>query len=748
VSEIIHQIISIMKILLVSPHFNGHYLAIEKLADIINKHFPFISIMTIKFDNQNNKTTDPMEFVLNRAKDDIDVLEKMDLSDVCLIIYDFFAIAGKIVGQRKKIPTICSIPAIMSDKFKTKDEYFLNCFHKRSHLINELGLEIPDLLSDGFLFASKDNIVWNYQSMYDIIPSKPNSNFYFVGSKSQFDNHEIKTKKNIVYFSLGTVVPNSLYNCNPQLQEYILSIYNYIIDHFGKNLPTYQLIVSCPLNLKSNYPNVIIENYLNQLSVLSEASLFITHGGGNSLNEAIMLGTPMIVIPFFGDQYVSAKYVQNKQFGECIYPIDSEGKQDFGNSTVTLINKLDDLNKYNKTIPVCINFMLNNLSAYANNINLAKTYDEKNVNLNRILECINKNLSFDSMWQDYDLLFGTTPDRKEFVKCHNVESKFKIGMTNDQNRYLTVDKLGIQTPVLIDQWNDLLRENSVGEIENNPNLNQKVKTAALNYRDHLTQKGIKSDGKTGKLIIPDDSKEIINVCCHGIDFFLKKYDCTIHFVIDKFDQNVNVGTNQELQHILKKYDVNFKIIFWFKVNDEYQMVPIDKMKTNINLDSDIEKLLHLANKEFNDLQKLIKTHTSKYNIWLQNRIKTKDSIHHKLKSNLLELNDLNDVIGFRIIYPWTATLHEIANELESIKELNIFKKVITENNKVIYLFGRFNDIVYEIQFWPSLIYHCFEHEHDNVYKGTSMTKETIQKSLDLRKAEHELQDIIDNNKLF
>ena len=48
--------------------------------------------------------------------------------------------------------------------------------------------------------------------------------------------------------------------------------------------------------------NTLIFPYVPQLEVLKRASLFITHAGANSVNEAIYYGVPMICVPMAYDQ--------------------------------------------------------------------------------------------------------------------------------------------------------------------------------------------------------------------------------------------------------------------------------------------------------------------------------------------------------------------------------------------------------------------------------------------------------------
>ncbi|RLP96956.1 macrolide family glycosyltransferase [Micromonospora sp. CV4] len=55
--------------------------------------------------------------------------------------------------------------------------------------------------------------------------------------------------------------------------------------------------------------NVIAHRSVPQLEVLSRAALFITHGGVNSVNEALYEGVPMLVIPQGADQSLVASRI-------------------------------------------------------------------------------------------------------------------------------------------------------------------------------------------------------------------------------------------------------------------------------------------------------------------------------------------------------------------------------------------------------------------------------------------------------
>ena len=57
-----------------------------------------------------------------------------------------------------------------------------------------------------------------------------------------------------------------------------------------------------------------------QLTLLSRATLFVTHGGMNSVNEALYYGVPMIVLPFGLDQPLVGRELERRKLGRVIAP--------------------------------------------------------------------------------------------------------------------------------------------------------------------------------------------------------------------------------------------------------------------------------------------------------------------------------------------------------------------------------------------------------------------------------------------
>jgi MGT family glycosyltransferase len=61
--------------------------------------------------------------------------------------------------------------------------------------------------------------------------------------------------------------------------------------------------------------NFSVAQFVPQLQILQEADLFITHGGMNSINEAVTFGVPMVVVPNTIEQSINASRIEQLSCG-------------------------------------------------------------------------------------------------------------------------------------------------------------------------------------------------------------------------------------------------------------------------------------------------------------------------------------------------------------------------------------------------------------------------------------------------
>lgn len=66
------------------------------------------------------------------------------------------------------------------------------------------------------------------------------------------------------------------------------------------------------------HERVIAVRYMPQLEVLRRADLFISHGGANSVMEALACGVPMLLSPLCNDQFHQAYFIERAQVGRHV----------------------------------------------------------------------------------------------------------------------------------------------------------------------------------------------------------------------------------------------------------------------------------------------------------------------------------------------------------------------------------------------------------------------------------------------
>jgi len=78
----------------------------------------------------------------------------------------------------------------------------------------------------------------------------------------------------------------------------------------------------------------------DQLLRRDEIKVFVTHGGWGGTTEGLLSGTPLVVMPFFGDQPSNGDLVQSRHFGQTLRPI--KGKH---NDTANIVYGSADIRK-------------------------------------------------------------------------------------------------------------------------------------------------------------------------------------------------------------------------------------------------------------------------------------------------------------------------------------------------------------------------------------------------------------------
>jgi len=64
----------------------------------------------------------------------------------------------------------------------------------------------------------------------------------------------------------------------------------------------------------------LVRESLPQVTLLGHAAATISHGGNNSVTEALTAGVPLVLLPFSTDQFAGAAALEDAGFGEALDP--------------------------------------------------------------------------------------------------------------------------------------------------------------------------------------------------------------------------------------------------------------------------------------------------------------------------------------------------------------------------------------------------------------------------------------------
>ncbi len=373
------------KILLFSPPFSGHLNVLKNLIREYQNKFNFhlvitgwkniapdlkdITIPVTVLAHSDLHETDPALWTLPRTLELLDDCLKVAREEKPdLILYDFFSLEGNLVGKIIDTPYWASIPALMGsfdqqNYLRAKLEVLSN-----GSALNGLEQKFPgvldkktiEMISDGLHIPGQKNIIWSYPALTpkDFMTNRQPADYVFVGhlnTATVSGGAPITLPRPLVYFSFGTVVMNNLWNQQVEIRGRLRTFVGHLAE-LSKNQNYDILFVNQGKLILDSYPsNWRVVAYANQIEALSQASVFITHAGGNSFHEAVLKKVPMVAIPFFGDQPLVAHQIEALGLGVNLVSdeeIDTKKSKDFLNealaekTSATLANILEDATQY------------------------------------------------------------------------------------------------------------------------------------------------------------------------------------------------------------------------------------------------------------------------------------------------------------------------------------------------------------------------------------------------------------------
>ncbi len=243
------------------------------------------------------------------------------IKDYDVVIYEQFFFLGKHLAEKYKKPVVRIFTAPVTNE-KLMQEYIdaggaLGVFRHKwigRMWTKEVAKGIPlmtDCWLDEIVKNPPDlNLVYTLEEYQPYVTEFSKEQYRFLGA-SVYERKEdmvelIKQDKPLIYISLGTIVKGAK------------SFFKKCIDAFKNEDVT--VVMSVGKNVKKQFLGEIPENFMvyntaPQISILKQADVFVTHGGMNSVSEAMVNGVPMVIIPFMADQPTNAGRIEELGLG-------------------------------------------------------------------------------------------------------------------------------------------------------------------------------------------------------------------------------------------------------------------------------------------------------------------------------------------------------------------------------------------------------------------------------------------------
>ena len=258
------------------------------------------------------------------ALDDMVCREMERLKPDC-IVADSMAVWGKAVALKLGIPFVSSTTTFAFNRHSAKimkqspKELFSMIFS-----MPRINRDIKRLRDRGYPVKSILDIIQNDDHTHTVVYTSPefqpcaetfSDKYAFVGPSVRPAGERIqKTREKLVYLSMGTV------------NNDMLPLYQSCIEAFAAT--EHQVLLSVgdavDLNAFGVLPeNVAVFRRVDQMAVLEQADVFVSHCGMNSVNESLYCGVPLVLLPQTAEQGGVAERVL--QVGAGLRPDRADG---------------------------------------------------------------------------------------------------------------------------------------------------------------------------------------------------------------------------------------------------------------------------------------------------------------------------------------------------------------------------------------------------------------------------------------
>ena len=288
------------------------------------------------------------------ALDDTVCEHMKELNPDC-IIADSMAVWGKAVALKLGIPFVSSTTTFAFNQYSAKimkqspGQIFGMIFSMSK--INKI---IKRLQDKGYPVKSVLDIIQNDNNTDTIVYTSPefqpcsetfSEKYVFVGpSIRPVENMIEKKSDKLIYISMGTVINDST------------EFYKKCIEALANT--KYQIIMSVGnlINIEdlgAVPDNITISRFVDQIAVLSQADVFLTHCGMNSVNESLYYKVPLVMLPQTSEQDGVATRVEQLGAGVRLKHINAKAIRETIESVLNTKSYYEQASKISQSFHKC-----------------------------------------------------------------------------------------------------------------------------------------------------------------------------------------------------------------------------------------------------------------------------------------------------------------------------------------------------------------------------------------------------------
>ena len=288
------------------------------------------------------------------ALDDTVCEHMRELNPDC-IVADSMAVWGKAVALKLGIPFVSSTTTFAFNQYSAKImKQSLRQMFGMIFSMTKINKNIKRLQEKGYPVKSVLDIIQNDNNTDTIVYTSPefqpcsetfSDKYVFVGpSIRPIENIFEKKSDKLIYISMGTVINDST------------EFYKKCIEALANK--KYQVIMSVGnlINIEdlgAVPDNITISRFVDQIAVLSQADVFLTHCGMNSVNESLYYKVPLVMLPQTSEQDGVATRVEQLGAGVRLKHINAKAIRETIESVLNTKSYYEQASKISQSFHKC-----------------------------------------------------------------------------------------------------------------------------------------------------------------------------------------------------------------------------------------------------------------------------------------------------------------------------------------------------------------------------------------------------------